>query len=548
MWENRRVLRPTPGRRMPGLVVSALVAALALVADMSLAGGGASSASVPPAATTADGAGSASHASGLPRPASAVATPTSLHVEVGTATDTATGGYWLVASDGGVFSFNAPFLGSAGGLQLVEPIVGMAATQDGGGYWLVAADGGVFSYGDARFFGSTGGRPLNRPIVGMAAARGGGYWLVAADGGVFAFGAAAFFGSTGGITLNRPMVGMAVTAGGAGYWLVAADGGVFCFGDAPFVGSTGGLVLNRPMVGLAPDVAHGGYWMVAADGGVFSFGASFAGAATGKLVRAAVALAPAAGGGYRVISASGGVFTYGGAPFYGSVSVPPMAGQTVAIDAGHDGGNAGAAGFIGQPIDSSNLTEPCDTVGTETADGYAEHAFNFDVASRLNSILQSEGASVVMTRTTDDGVGPCVDVRAGIANTSAAAAAISIHADGGPASGRGFDVTEPAPVVSPISDNTAIVPASAQLAAVVRDRFASATGEPASDYAGSNGIDQRGDLGGLNLSTVPKVLIECANMQNPIDAALTETPQWRQQAAVGLADGVTAYMAAQEVP
>ena len=86
----------------------------------------------------------------------------------------------------------------------------MAATPDGGGYWLVASDGGVFSFGDAVFHGSTGAIALNRPIVGMAATPdGGGYWLVAADGGVFSFGDAVFEGSTGAIALNRPIVGMA---------------------------------------------------------------------------------------------------------------------------------------------------------------------------------------------------------------------------------------------------------------------------------------------------------------------------------------------------
>ena len=81
------------------------------------------------------------------------------------------GGYWLVASDGGIFSFgNAQFFGSTGGIALNKPIVGMAATPDGGGYWLVASDGGIFSFGDAQFFGSTGGIALNKPIVGMAAA------------------------------------------------------------------------------------------------------------------------------------------------------------------------------------------------------------------------------------------------------------------------------------------------------------------------------------------------------------------------------------------
>jgi N-acetylmuramoyl-L-alanine amidase len=474
--------------------------------------------------------------------------PISAHLVVALTTDPATGGYWVVASDGGVFSFGAPFYGSAGALTLARPVVGAASAPDGGGYWLVAADGGIFSYGDAHFFGSMGGQHLNQPIVGMAATPdGGGYWLVASDGGIFSFGDAHFFGSMGGQHLNQPIVGMAATPDGGGYWLVAADGGIFAFGDAPFSGSTGSMHLNRPVVGMAAAPGGAGYWLVASDGGLFSFGVPFDGAATGQLGRAAAGMATD-GSGYRIVSSNGGVYAFGGAPFYGSVYVPPMVGEVVAIDPGHDGGNAGAAGLIAQPIDSGNFTESCDTVGTETASGYAEHAFNFDVATRLEALLETEGATVVMTRGNDTGVGPCVNVRAAIGNAAGADAAVSIHADGGPVSGRGFDVIEPAPVVSPISNNTAVVPASAQLANEIRTTFAADSGEPASDYSGTNGIDQRSNLGGLNLTTVPKVLIECANMQNPVDAALTESPQWRQQAAQGLADGITAFLEAQQAP
>ncbi len=145
--------------------------------------------------------------------------------DVGVHADTG-GAYWLVASDGGVFSLGgAVFHGSMGALRLNKPIVGMAATPDGGGYWLVASDGGVFSLGDAVFHGSMGALRLNKPIVGMAATPdGGGYWLVASDGGVFAIGDAVFHGSMGAVRLNQPIVGMASTtpASGAGG---AASGG-----------------------------------------------------------------------------------------------------------------------------------------------------------------------------------------------------------------------------------------------------------------------------------------------------------------------------------
>jgi hypothetical protein len=170
-------------------------------------------------------------------------------------------------------------------LILNQPIVGLAATPDGLGYWLVAADGGIFSFGDAAFYGSTGTFALNQPIVGMAPTPDGrGYWLVAADGGIFSFGDAAFYGSTGAFALNQPVVGMAPTPDGRGYWLVAADGGIFSFGDAAFYGSTGNFALNQPIVGMEASGSGSGYRLVASDGGVFTFGSSlFFGSAVSPL-------------------------------------------------------------------------------------------------------------------------------------------------------------------------------------------------------------------------------------------------------------------------
>ncbi|HET9894011.1 MAG TPA: LppP/LprE family lipoprotein [Streptosporangiaceae bacterium] len=231
-------------------------------------------------------------------------------------------GYWLVASDGGVFSFgDAKFHGSEGGQRLNAPVVGMAARPDGKGYWLVAADGGVFAF-DAPFAGSMGGKPLNAPMVGMAATPDGqGYWLVGADGGVFSFGDAKFHGSEAGHHLNAPVVGMAARPDGKGYWLVAADGGVFSF-NAPFYGSMGGQHLNAPVVGMAVTPDGKGYWLVAADGGVFSFGdAAFYGSMASYHLNgpmAAMATLPG-GGGYWTFASDGGLFSFGATGFYGNI-------------------------------------------------------------------------------------------------------------------------------------------------------------------------------------------------------------------------------------
>jgi hypothetical protein len=183
-------------------------------------------------------------------------------------------GYWLTASDGGIFNYGAAgFFGSTGSLHLNKPIVGMAGTPSGQGYFLVATDGGIFSFGDAGFFGSTGSLHLNKSIVGMAAAPDGkGYWLVASDGGIFSFGTAGFFGSTGSIKLNQPIVGMAAVPDGRGYWLAATDGGIFNYGDAAFFGSAGSIKLNKPVVALAATPDARGYWLAATDGGIFNYG------------------------------------------------------------------------------------------------------------------------------------------------------------------------------------------------------------------------------------------------------------------------------------
>ena len=212
---------------------------------------------------------------------------------VAIATTDGGGGYYEVASDGGVFAFgDAVFHGSMGGKPLDKPIVGIATTTDGGGYYEVASDGGVFAFGDAVFHGSMGGKPLDEPIVAIATTDGGGgYYEVASDGGVFAFGNAAFHGSMGGKPLDKPIVGIATTTDGGGYFEVASDGGIFAFGDAVFHGSMGGSPLNRPVVGISTSSDGNGYFEVASDGGIFAFGdAVFQGSMGGKAAH------PAGGG------------------------------------------------------------------------------------------------------------------------------------------------------------------------------------------------------------------------------------------------------------
>jgi N-acetylmuramoyl-L-alanine amidase len=217
----------------------------------------------------------------------------------------------------------------------------------------------------------------------------------------------------------------------------------------------------------------------------------------------------------------------------------PLAGKTVAIDPGHNGGNAAHAAQIARLVDAGTLRKACDTVGAATNDGYSEHAYNLDVSLRLARVLRAQGARVVLTRATDTGWGPCITRRAAIANAARADAAVSIHADGGPSGGRGFHVIYP-PSIAGLTDD--IAANSRRLALDIRTAFAAGTGEPYSTYVGTRGLDVRSDLGGLNLSDVPKVFVETANMRNTWDARRLRSATYRQREARALARGLAAFL------
>ncbi|HZC61750.1 MAG TPA: N-acetylmuramoyl-L-alanine amidase [Streptosporangiaceae bacterium] len=223
-----------------------------------------------------------------------------------------------------------------------------------------------------------------------------------------------------------------------------------------------------------------------------------------------------------------------------SPSARPLAGQVIALDPGHNGANWSHPAIIDRLVNVLTEWKACDTAGAQTDAGYPEHAFTFNVAMRLARLLRAEGATVVLTRPNDHGVGPCVTQRAAIGNRAHADAAISIHADGGPATGNGFEVISPGRIAG-VPDAPVIGP-SGRLAADIRNAYHRITGEPYSDYVGTRGLDVRTDLGGLNLSTVPKVFIECGNMRNAADAARVTSPRFRERVAVALAAGFTAFL------
>ncbi len=230
----------------------------------------------------------------------------------------------MAVAIGAIVALTAPLYGSVA-----------SATSTPCGYWLVGSDGGIFTFGQAAFYGSTGSLKLQRPVVGISPATPGtgftGYWMVASDGGVFAFNTG-FFGSLPGLgfnpagsglphSLNAPIVGMVPSTTGHGYFMVGSDGGVFAFGDAHFAGSCPGIGgCAGSAVAVVPDGSGNGYWVVTSTGSVYGFGdAAYHGGPGVQSSPITSAAATPSGLGYYVLDANGQVFPYGDAKALGSV-------------------------------------------------------------------------------------------------------------------------------------------------------------------------------------------------------------------------------------
>jgi len=215
----------------------------------------------------------------------------------------------------------------------------------------------------------------------------------------------------------------------------------------------------------------------------------------------------------------------------------PKQAPVVVLDPGHNGRNGSSPAAINRPVpDGRGGTKPCNSTGTATNAGYPEHAFNWDVATRVQQKLVAAGVRVVMTRPDDIGVGPCVDVRGHPGEKANAAAVVSIHADGSAARNSGFHVAFSDPPLNASQKE----PAHA-LAVDVRDAMRGG-GFRDSDYIGRAGLSPRTDLAGLSLSTRPTVLVECANMRNAAEAALVTSTQGRERYAAAITAGILAFI------
>jgi N-acetylmuramoyl-L-alanine amidase len=225
------------------------------------------------------------------------------------------------------------------------------------------------------------------------------------------------------------------------------------------------------------------------------------------------------------------------APINATAAPSSIAGMVVFIDPGHNGANDGS---IGRQVPTGRGgTKDCQASGTSTNSGYPEHTFTWDTALRVRAALNALGVRTAMSRNNDNALGPCVDERANMANALHPNAVISLHGDGGPATGRGFHVNYSSPPL-----NQAQAGPSVQYARVMRDQLR-ASGIPAANYIGQDGLYGRSDLAGLNLAQYPSILVELGNMKNPVDSALMESPDGRQKYADAVVRGVAGFLATQ---
>ncbi len=218
----------------------------------------------------------------------------------------------------------------------------------------------------------------------------------------------------------------------------------------------------------------------------------------------------------------------------GTAAAANIAGMAVFLDPGHNGVNDSS--ITRQVPNGRGGTKECTTTGTATNDGYSEHAFNWDVVLRIRDALNQMGVRTQLSRDNDNSVGPCVDQRAAEANAMHPDAIVSVHADAGPPSGRGFHVNYSSPPLNDAQAGPAV-----QLATTMRDSLV-ASGLQPSTYVGSNGLYGRADLAGLNLAQYPAVLVELGNMKNADGAAQMESADGRARYAAAVTQGIVNYL------
>lgn len=219
----------------------------------------------------------------------------------------------------------------------------------------------------------------------------------------------------------------------------------------------------------------------------------------------------------------------------------PLHGKVIVIDPGHQLGNSGHPDQVNRLVDAGGFQKACNTTGTSTNGGFPESTFAWRISRVLKAQLEDRGARVHLTRRTNsvDEWGPCIDVRGRSGNRFDADAVVSVHGDGASSGVRGFFVIRPGYRRGWTGD---ITRPSKQFASDLRHGLSSA-GAVVSNSYGNDGYDVRTDLGTLNWSDVPIVMVELGNMRNSTDAHHMTTPRYRKDVYVaGLRKGLVTFL------
>ncbi|OZC70607.1 N-acetylmuramoyl-L-alanine amidase [Rhodococcus sp. 06-462-5] len=228
-----------------------------------------------------------------------------------------------------------------------------------------------------------------------------------------------------------------------------------------------------------------------------------------------------------------------------------LSGKTVFLDPGHQG-TGHSENLQRQVNDGRGGTKDCQTTGMTTLDGVPEHTINWKVSELVRSSLESLGATVKTSRADDTGWGGCVDDRARAASESGADVAVSIHADStsttSDADKHGFHLIVPTLPIPSAAADAAQSEGGRSASTLMRDSYVRAGFEPA-NYAGvEDGIQERSDVAGPALTTVPLVFVEMGNGSNPDDAALLESPDGQLKHAIAISTGLIDYLLGAETP
>ncbi len=219
----------------------------------------------------------------------------------------------------------------------------------------------------------------------------------------------------------------------------------------------------------------------------------------------------------------------------------PLRGKTVVIDPGHQLGNSTHPRKINRLVDAGGFMKACNTTGTSTNGGFPEATLNWRVAQSLKRQLRARGATVYLTRHSNSYAdwGPCIDVRGRKGNKVHADAVVSIHGDGADSGTRGFFVIRPSDRRGWTHD---IFRVSRRYSRHVKAGLVRARVRVSNGYGG-DGFDVRGDLGTLNWSNVPIVLVELGNMRNAVDSRHMTSGRYRaHHYARGLRFGITGFL------